>query len=55
MRDIDTMAATMRRLHDSGADFAHRLQACPHAFVRLTHSALQQIAKKRGLLGTILT
>jgi hypothetical protein len=39
MRDIDTMAATMRRVHDSGAGSAHRLQACPHAFVWLAGSA----------------
>ncbi len=39
MRDIDMMAATMRRIHDSGAGCAHRLQACPHAFVWLAGSA----------------
>ena len=39
MRDVDMMAATMRRIHDSGAGFAHRLQACPHAFVWLAGSA----------------
>ena len=35
MRDIDIMAATMRRIHDSGPGCAHRLQACPQAFVWL--------------------
>jgi len=33
MRDIDTMAATMRRIHDSGARCDDRLQTCLHAFV----------------------
>jgi hypothetical protein len=33
------MAATMRRVHDSGAGSAHRLQACPHAFVWLAGTA----------------
>jgi hypothetical protein len=39
MRDIDMVAATMRRIHDSGAGCAHRLQTCPHALVWLAGSA----------------
>jgi len=34
-RDSDMTATTMRRIHDSGAGRAHRLQTCPHAFVWL--------------------
>ncbi len=40
MRDIDLMAATMRRMHDSGVGCAYRLQTCPHAFVWLAGSAV---------------
>ena len=39
MRDIDMMAATMRRIHDCGAGYTRRLQACPHAFVWLAGNA----------------
>ena len=39
MRDVDMMAATMRRIQGSGGGFAHRLQACPRAFVWLAGSA----------------
>src|SRR5580700_7263579 len=38
MRDIDMMAATMRRIQGRGGGFAHRLQACPRAFVWLAGS-----------------
>ena len=39
MRDVDMMAATMRRIQGSGGGFAHRLQTCPHAFAWLAGSA----------------
>ena len=38
MRDVDIMAATMRRIEGCGGGFAHRLQACPRAFVWLAGS-----------------
>jgi hypothetical protein len=38
MRDIDMMAATMRRIHGCGSGFARRLQARPRAFVWLARS-----------------
>ena len=39
MRDIDMMAATMHRIHDSGAGCAHRLQTCAHALAWLAGGA----------------
>jgi hypothetical protein len=39
MRDVDMMAAAMRRIQGCGGGFAHRLQACPRAFVWLAGSA----------------
>jgi hypothetical protein len=39
MRDVDMMAATMRRIHDRGAGCAHRIRARPPAFVWLARSA----------------
>ncbi|SPE35604.1 hypothetical protein SBBP1_870006 [Burkholderiales bacterium] len=39
MRDIDTMAAMMRRVRYSGAGSAHRLQTSTHAFAWLAGSA----------------
>ena len=39
MRDIDMMAATMRRIHDSGAGCVHRLQTCAHALAWLAGGA----------------
>jgi hypothetical protein len=39
MRDVDMMAVTMRRIRGCGGGFAHRLQACPRAFVWLAGCA----------------
>jgi hypothetical protein len=38
MRDVDMMAATMRRIQGRGGGFAHQLQARPGAFVWLAGS-----------------
>jgi hypothetical protein len=38
VRDIDTMAVTMRSINGCGSGFARRLQARPRAFVWLARS-----------------